>query len=121
MYTELWEVDDSGFPPNTCHAQPLPRFEPDHAYIAIVIEHLALVIALRGDRARATKLEGYADAACARHGYPREFTETTTHDRLTALLREERAPDELARLSGEGAALTPEAAVALELEEDEST
>ena len=52
-----------------------------------------------------------------RHGFEREFTETTTHDRLTALLREGLAPDELARLTAEGAALTPEAAIALALEE----
>ncbi len=92
--------------------------EPDHAHVAIAIEHLALVFALRGDRARAATLEGYANAALARHGYPREFTETTTHDRLTTLLREGLAPDELARLIAEGAALTPEAAIALAFEED---
>jgi predicted ATPase len=94
---------------------------PDHAYIAIAIEHLALVFALRGDRARAATLEGYADAALQRHGFEREFTETTTHDRLTALLREGLTPDELAGLSAEGAALTPEAAIALALKEYEST
>ena len=89
--------------------------EPDHAFVAIAIEHVALVFALRGDRAGAATLEGYADAALQRHGYPREFTETTTHDRLTALLREGLAPDELAQLSAEGAALTPETAIALAL------
>ena len=91
--------------------------EPDHAHVAIAIEHLALVLALRGDLARAATLEGYADAAFERLGFPREFTEATTHDRLTALLHEGLAPDELARLSAEGAALTPEAAIALALEE----
>ncbi len=95
--------------------------EPDHAFVAIAIEHLALVFALRGDRARAATLEGYADAALQRHGYPREFTETTTLDRVTALLREGLAPEELAQLSAEGVALTPEAAIALALEETEST
>jgi tetratricopeptide (TPR) repeat protein len=90
--------------------------EPDHADIAIGIEHVALVFALRGDRARAATLEGYADAALARHGYGREFTEKTTHDRLTALLREGIPPGDLARLSAEGAALAPEAALALALE-----
>jgi predicted ATPase len=95
--------------------------EPDHAYVAVAIEHLALVFTLRGDRARAATLDGYADAALARHGFPREFTETTTHDRLTAFLRERLAPDELARLIAEGAALTPQAAIALALEEPEST
>lgn len=95
--------------------------EPDHTHVAIAIEHLALVFALRGDPARAAALEGYADAAFTRHGFPREFTERTTHDRLTALLREGLTPDELTRLSAEGAALTPDAAIALALEEHEST
>ncbi|MGA8534541.1 MAG: adenylate/guanylate cyclase domain-containing protein [Candidatus Tumulicola sp.] len=91
--------------------------EPDHAHIAIAIEHLALVVALRGDRARAAVLEGYAGAALQRHGYEREFTEATTHDRLSALLHAGLAPDELARLTTDGAALTPEAAIARALEE----
>ncbi len=91
--------------------------EPDHVRVAMAIEHLALAIALRGDRARAAILEGYADAAFARHGFEREFTETTTHDRLAALLRESLAADELTRLTAEGAALKPEAAIALTMEE----
>ncbi len=91
--------------------------EPDSAYLAIAIEHLALVFALRGDPAPAAILEGYAAAALQRHGYEREFTETTTHDRLAALLRERYAPDELAPLNAEGAALTPKAAITLALEE----
>jgi predicted ATPase/class 3 adenylate cyclase len=95
--------------------------EPDHAHVAVAIEHLALVSALRDDHARAATLGGYADAALVRHGYPREFTETTTHDRLTECLREALAPDELARLTAEGAALTPEAVIALALAEDEPT
>jgi len=46
------------------------------------------VCALRGDLARAATLEGYAGAASRRHGIEREFTETTTFNRLTALLLE---------------------------------
>jgi predicted ATPase/class 3 adenylate cyclase len=95
--------------------------EPDHAYVAVAIEHLALVFALRGDHARAAALEGYADTAFARLGFEREFTEITTHDRLTALLHDGLAPHELGGLIAEGAALTPEAAIALALEECEST
>ena len=93
---------------------------PDFAIVAIPLEHVALVFALRGDLARAATLEGYADAAFARHGFEREFTENTTHDRLAALLREQLAPDELARLTDAGAALAPEAAIALALEEQPS-
>ena len=59
-------------------------------------------VALRGDFSRAATLEGYADAAFGRHGFERQFTETTTHDRLTPLLRESLAPDELARLKRRG-------------------
>ncbi len=95
--------------------------EPDHAYLAVAIEHVALVVALRGDCVRAATLEGYADATFVRHGFPRELTETTTHDRLMVLLREELGPDELVRLIAEGEALTPETAIALALEECEST
>lgn len=90
---------------------------PDHAYVAIGIEHLALAVALRGDHVRAATLEGFADAALRRHGFRRSFTETTTYDRVTALLRKALAPDDLARLTAEGAALTPEAAIALALAE----
>jgi len=91
--------------------------EPDHAHVGISLEHLALVFALRGDLARAASLEGYADALFARQGFKREFAETTTHDRLAALLRERLSPSELARVTADGAALAPEAAIALALEE----
>jgi predicted ATPase/class 3 adenylate cyclase len=91
--------------------------QPDHVYNAAAIEHLALAVALRGELTRAATLEGYADAAFERHGYLREFTETTTYARLNALLRESLAPEEFARLTAEGTALTPEAAIALALEE----
>jgi predicted ATPase/class 3 adenylate cyclase len=85
--------------------------------VGIAIEHLALVAAVRGDFSRAAALEAYADAALARPGFEREFTETTTYNRLTALLRDGLSPDELARLTAEGAALAPEAAIAVALEE----
>jgi predicted ATPase/class 3 adenylate cyclase len=87
----------------------------DIALVAVAIEHLALAIALSGDCEPAATLEGYADAAFARYGFLREFNETTTHDRLSELLHERLASDELARLTAKGAALTPEDAVALAL------
>ena len=95
--------------------------ERDHVYVAIAIEHLALIFALRGDCVRAATLEGYADDSFRRHEFEGEFTEATTHDRLAALLRERVAPSELARLLAEGAMLTPEAAIALALEKDQAT
>jgi ATP/maltotriose-dependent transcriptional regulator MalT len=92
--------------------------EPDHPMVSAVLETLALAHALRGDVARAASLEGYADRAFARHGYNREFTEAATCGRLTALLREQLSPGELARKFAEGAALQPEAAIALALATD---
>ena len=47
----------------------------------------------------------------------RGFTEMTTHERLAALLRSGLDHEELARLTSQGAALTPEAAFALALED----
>ncbi len=91
--------------------------EPDHSYVALAIYELALALALRGERARAATLQSYADTALRRRGFELQFVHKRTHDRLTSLLRAELAPDELARLSAEGAGLTPEAAIALALEQ----
>jgi len=88
----------------------------EDVHVAIAIEHAALVFALRGDLVRAASLEGYADATIHRSGFHREFTETTTYDRLAALLAAGLAIDELARVTAQGAALAPEAAIALALE-----
>ncbi len=93
---------------------------PDNVYAAIAAEHLALVAALRGDLSQAAILEGYAGDALQRHGFEREFTETTTYNRLITLLRETFQPDELARLLAEGAALTPEAAIERALEQSQA-
>ena len=91
--------------------------DPDHAYIASSVEHIALVVALGGDLVRAAKLEAYADAAFRRHGLEREHTETATRDRLRALIRAGIEPEELRRLTAAGEELRPEAAIALALEE----
>lgn len=95
---------------------PHVRREPDDSLVAQVVEHLALTYALRGDLARASILEGYVAFAFRQIGFNRESTETTTYNRLTVLLREGLAPDELARLTGEGAALVTERAIALAIE-----
>ena len=91
--------------------------EPDHVSVGIAIEHLALAHALRGERARAAREEGYCNALFDRNGFRRESTERLTNDRLMTLLREGLAPDELTRLFAEGSSLTAEAAIALALED----
>jgi hypothetical protein len=92
----------------------------DESQVAISLEHLALVFALRGDLACAATLEGYSDATFVRYGSERETTERTTHDRLILVLQQQLAPNERKRLTAQGAALTSEAAIALALEEHES-
>lgn len=95
--------------------------DPEHAQVATAIEHIALMSAMRGDLARAALLEGYADTAVLAHKFGRDVTEETTHGRLAALLSEGLASEELTRLSAEGAALAPADAIALALDESDST
>jgi len=91
--------------------------EPDHLQVTEALEHLALVHALQGEVARAARLAAYTNAALAKDGSTREYTEQTTYDRLTAILDANLEPEERRRLAEQGAALTAEAAVALALEE----
>jgi predicted ATPase/class 3 adenylate cyclase len=87
--------------------------EPAHAFVTVALEHLALALALDGDVSAAAALAGYVEAALQRAGFIREFTESTTHERLSAILRDRLAPAEYASRLAEGAALTPEAAIAI--------
>jgi hypothetical protein len=91
--------------------------EPDHLQVTEALEHLALVHALQGEVARAARLAAYTNAALAKDHTTREYTEQTTHDRLTAFLDANLEPEDRSRLAEQGAALTAEAAVALALEE----
>jgi ATP/maltotriose-dependent transcriptional regulator MalT len=90
--------------------------EPDHLQVTEALEHLALVDALHGNVARAAHLAAYTNAAYAKDGTTREYTEQTTYDRLTAFLDANLEPEEGSRLAEQGAAMTAEAAVALALE-----
>ena len=90
----------------------LVKGDPDHGEVAILVEHLALVHALDEDFTRAAKLEGYAEAAFQRYEMLRESTERGTRDRLNALLCAQLTPDDLARLTVEGATLSPDEAIA---------
>ena len=93
----------------------LAPFEPDGLYVAFALEHLALALALGGDLERAAKLAARAEASRQENRFEREFTETTSHERLIALLHVRLAPEERERLLAEGAALSAEAAMALAL------
>jgi predicted ATPase/transcriptional regulator with XRE-family HTH domain len=89
----------------------------DHPWVAISIEHLALALALDGDLVRAAQLSGYSDFAFSRAGFERQFTEETTRARLETLFRDRMPPKDLAQLLARGAAMAPDDAVALALQE----
>jgi tetratricopeptide (TPR) repeat protein len=87
--------------------------EPRHRDVSQAIELLAYIAAAKGDLERSARLAGYADASLARTGWFRDYMPQAVYERLTTRLREQLAPDELARLTTEGASLTSEAAIAL--------
>jgi len=74
-------------------------------FMAVALEHAALAYALSGDLPRAATLAGYAAPVLAKHGLERGFTERTSYERLSLLLRERLAPEILARYAERGAAL----------------
>jgi predicted ATPase/class 3 adenylate cyclase len=91
--------------------------EPNPAYTAVGIEHVALLRALRGDLELAATLEGYADATLRHYSFKREFTERTTYDRLHEILRAELPPADIERCWKAGAALKPRDAIALAIQD----
>jgi predicted ATPase/class 3 adenylate cyclase len=115
----LVAIDDfrGAFAPARDALSLLAATDINHAYVAVTLEHFALTTASFGDLQRAAIIEGFVDPAFARSGFVREFTEIATHDRLMNLLRDAYSPEDFERLLQEGAALTPEAAVALALED----
>ena len=90
--------------------------DPDNNTIIFALELLALVDALQDRFPRAARLIAYVDSAFAKLGTKRRRVSQMTYDRLTALLNAKLPPEDRAHLAAEGAALTPEAAVALALE-----
>ncbi len=93
----------------------LLRREADSPLAAAAVEHLALVRAIAGDSDLAATLMGYAENAYRQTGTVRDFTEEVTHERLDALLQSRLESNTLTRLSARGAALDPDAAIALAL------
>jgi predicted ATPase/DNA-binding SARP family transcriptional activator len=90
----------------------LATVNPGHGHITSALEHTALALALDGQLTRAARLLGYCDAAFRKVGFNREFTEQTTNNRLTQILRERQTKTDLARLQAEGTGYTPQRAIA---------
>jgi hypothetical protein len=89
---------------------------PDGIFSALAIEHAALTFALSGDPVRAATLAGYAEAACRRHGYERDGTESAMRTRLSAVLAARLTADEREQHAAAGERLRPSAAVALAMD-----
>jgi predicted ATPase/class 3 adenylate cyclase len=83
-----------------------------HGWLNAVLEHNALLGVLLGSHERAVLLLGFAEARYAATGKVREVTERRAHERLTALLANVYAAEELARHLHEGAMLDEEQALA---------
>ncbi len=83
--------------------------------ITFALEHLALVLALQGDDARAVQIAAHADATLRSLGLEREFTEKATWARLDAFLAERLPNDQRESFTARGAAMRNEEAVALAL------
>jgi predicted ATPase len=93
----------------------LTGFDPASCFAALAIENAACIYALRDDVARAATLAGFADSVLRKLGYRRDFSDRTTSVRLAAVLHRRLVPADLEPLREAGAALAPEAALALAL------
>jgi hypothetical protein len=73
------------------------------AAVVRIVEHLALVAALKGKMKTAARLLGYGVAFYSGGTATREFTEIATYDRLSAQLARELPKEQVAELMSEGA------------------
>ena len=80
-------------------------------WLTTVLEHHALLAALRRDERRAALLLGYTKEQYRVAGRGRQTTETLGYERLSNLLRESFTSEELEKLFASGAALEEGAAV----------
>jgi predicted ATPase/class 3 adenylate cyclase len=81
-------------------------------FIALSIQHLGAIAALRGDCERAALLLGFTDASLARTSTPREFTEQQEYDKIIVLLTEKLGKARVAELLQHGTHLSEEQAAA---------
>jgi predicted ATPase len=72
-------------------------------WLRVCLQTLALLGACEGRHTAAAQLIGFVDAGYARSGEVREFTELQLHDRLSALLTENLAADDIAAWAAAGA------------------
>ncbi len=87
------------------------RQAQDALCVAIALQHLAVLGALRGALPNASRLIGYVDAQYKELGNEREPTEKWGYDKLMAALREHLSEAEIEKLAAEGAAWSEDQAV----------
>jgi predicted ATPase/class 3 adenylate cyclase len=80
-------------------------------HIAIAVQHLGLISAMRGEPRQALRFAGFATTAFKNAGSLREPTEQQAYDRLLATVREHLSEDELSALLAEGATLSEDQVV----------
>ena len=90
----------------------LSRLREEMIHVAVDLQHFALIGALDKQTKTAACLIGYVDRQCEQLGVHRESTEQWSYNTLTAVLRENFSPAELARLANEGASWSEDYAIA---------
>jgi tetratricopeptide (TPR) repeat protein len=87
--------------------------QPEHNKwnIAVALQHLALIAALRGAASRGALVLGYVNARYKELDLEREATEQWAYEKLTVTLRERLDEIDIARLALDGAALSEEEVV----------
>src|SRR5450755_2790626 len=80
-------------------------------YVSIVLQHLSLLGALRGDIRCSAHIIGYVNAQFRELGCERQTPEARGYERLMATLREHLSGAEIERLAAEGAAWSEDQAI----------
>ncbi len=86
--------------------------EAQHALLtASALQHIALLLAMRGEVKEAARLIGYVNLQYKELGYEREATEKWGYEKLMAALHEQLSEAEIEQLAAEGAAWSEDRAV----------
>ena len=80
-------------------------------HVVIALQHIALLLALRGEVNDAARLIGYVNVQYKELGNEREATEKWGYENLMAALREQLSEAEIEKLAAEGAAWSEDQAV----------
>jgi hypothetical protein len=94
-----------------CDGLRWARQAQDAFVIATALQHLALLLALRGEVNDAARLIGYVNVQYKELGMERETTERWGYDKLMAALHEQLSDAQIEKLAAEGAAWSEDHAV----------